>query len=41
MDDGTVFIGAVVSQDSKVTKIHTVNGIISVPTNAIVQVNMK
>ncbi len=41
MEDGSVLIGAVIGQSGTHLRIHTVNGIISVPKTAVVNVVMQ
>lgn len=41
LDDGSVILGAVISQGKTNLKIHTVNGVISVPKGSVVNVVMQ
>jgi len=41
LDDGTVLVGAVIEQNDKTVKIHTTNGILTLPTSSVVEVKMK
>ncbi len=41
LDDGSVIMGAIISQGKTNIKIHTVNGVITVPKNSVVNVVMQ
>lgn len=41
IDDGSMLVGAVIYQDASTVKIHTVNGIIQVPTHSIKNIRMR
>jgi hypothetical protein len=41
LDDGTVLVGAVIYQNKDIVRIHTVHGIIKVPTSSVSYIKMK
>ncbi len=41
LDDGTILVGAVVSQNAEKVRIHTTHGVVSIPRSSIVKVIIK
>jgi hypothetical protein len=41
LDDGTRFVGAVIYQDARTVRIHTVHGIIEIPVTSIRSIRIK
>ncbi len=41
LDDGTILVGAVVSQNAGKVRIHTTHGIVAIPRSSIVKVIIK
>ncbi|MBN1498235.1 MAG: FecR domain-containing protein [Spirochaetes bacterium] len=41
LDDGTILVGAVIYQNASVARIHTVHGVIQVPTGSIKTIRMR
>jgi hypothetical protein len=41
LDDGSILIGAVIYQDTRVARIHTTAGVVQVPTRSIVTIRIR
>lgn len=41
LDDGTILVGAVIYQNASVARIHTIHGVIQVPTRSIKTIRMR
>lgn len=41
LDDGSILIGAVIYQDTRVARIHTTAGVVQVPTGSIVTIRIR